>query len=150
MAIRDIFRVSKKTFYNPRAWLGYDALKDQTKTIYSIVKDVAEPAKPQRTESFQEAMKRLNVSEKEAKNILEYYWQYALIFFVFGILDLIYGFYLLLYHRTFFGFVLAFSVMILLFGQSFKYHFWYFQIKKRKLGCTLQEWKEYTFGRGKK
>ena len=41
------------------------------------------------------------------------------------------------------------SLLILLFclfisALCFRYHFWWIQVKKRKLGCTFKEWKEET------
>ena len=38
--------------------------------------------------------------------------------------------------------LLAIAVSILSLSQAFRYHFWYFQIKHRKLGCTFEEWRE--------
>lgn len=38
--------------------------------------------------------------------------------------------------------ILCFSLFIG--ALCFRYHFWWIQIKKKKLGCTLQEWKEET------
>lgn len=31
-------------------------------------------------------------------------------------------------------------VMGIAFALAFRYHFWYFQIKSRRLGCSVQEW----------
>ena len=80
MAIRDIFRVSRKTFFNPLAWLGYDALKEQTLTIRSFLKSAVAVEKPERTESFKEAEKRLGLKDKEVKSSATLYLAYSLFF----------------------------------------------------------------------
>ena len=141
MGVKDIFKVSRKTFFNPREWIGFDLLKDQSKTIWSFFRSVTVPMQPERTESFKEAMARLNVSEQDLEPLAKRFFLYALFFLGLTILNAIYGFYLLLHHHAFLGLVLAIAVCGLLLAQAFKYHFWYFQIKNRKLGCTIGEWR---------
>jgi len=33
MALKDVVKVSRKTFFNPRAWVGYDQVKTSTLTF---------------------------------------------------------------------------------------------------------------------
>lgn len=150
MAIRDAFKVSRKTFFNPRAWLGYDSLKDQTRTIRGFVKEAITVRKPDITESYDEALKRLDMKEEDARKAGRTYLIYALIFFFLGVLDFIYGCYLIFHHGAFLGLVLALAVCTLLLAQAFRYHFWYFQIRSQRLGCTFQEWRDYVLGRQKR
>ncbi len=142
MAIRDAFKVSFKTFFNPRAWLGYDSLKEQTRTIKTILKTATTVQKPETAESFDEAMQRLDMTENDVRVTSRIYLCYTFIFLVLAVLDFIYGCYLLFHHGTFLGMVLALAVCALLLAQAFRYHFWYFQIKSRRLGCTIQEWRQ--------
>lgn len=141
MAVKDVFKVSRKTFFNPRAWLGYDALKDQTRTIWTIAKDAAAVPQPEHVETFEEAMVRLNIKEEDLKGIARDYFFYALFFLGLAVADFIYGLYLLFHHHAFLGLVLALAVCAFILVQAFRYHFWHFQIKNRKLGCTFEEWK---------
>ena len=142
MAIRDIFKVSRKTFFNPREWLGYDSLKNQTQTIRSFVKNAATVRKPERTETFDEALQRLDLKEADLRVTAKKYLRYAFLFLSLAILDFIYGLYLIFHHGAFLGLVLALAICILLLAQAFRYHFWFFQIQNRKLGCTFDEWRE--------
>ena len=142
MTIKDVFKVSRKTFFNPREWLGYDSLKEQTQTIQSFVKEAATVRKPERTETFDEALQRLDMKEEELPGIATKYLCYALFFLGLAIVDFIYGIYLLFHHGAFLGMVLAFAVCALLLAQAFRYHFWFFQIQNRKLGCTFEEWRD--------
>ena len=36
--------------------------------------------------------------------------------------------------------ILSFVVMLIALVLAFRYHFWHFQIKERKLGCSIREW----------
>ena len=38
------------------------------------------------------------------------------------------------------AFIVSLVVMLIALVLAFRYHFWYFQIKQRKLGCTFNEW----------
>jgi intracellular multiplication protein IcmV len=146
MAIKDVVKVSRKTFINPRAWFGYDAVKAQTKTIASIIKPIATPDKPVREETFKAATKRLELETRDLEITYNAYLTYAYLFLSLSLFSFTYGIYLILYHGTFLGLVLTLAVTGLFISQAFKYHFWAFQIKKAKLGCTFKEWRDETFG----
>ena len=143
MAIKDVLKVSRKTFFNPKAWLGFDSLKDQTNLIKSFVKDATAVQKPAITETYKEAMKRLDLKEEDVRITGKLYLSYAIFFLVLAICDFFYGLYLLFHHGAFLGLVLSLAVCALLLVQAFRYHFWYFQIKSRRLGCTIEEWRAY-------
>ncbi len=150
MAIKDVFKVSRKTFINPRAWLGYDSLKNHTQTIKTLVKDAATVRKPEVTETFDEAIERLGLKKEDLNSTEKTYFIYALLFFVLAVADFIYGVYLLFFHVAFLGFILALAVCVLLLSQAFRYHFWVYQIQQRKLGCTFEEWRDNLLGKSKK
>ncbi len=141
MAIKDVLKVSRKTFLNPREWIGYDAIKDQTKTIWDILKALFTPAKPEREETFEQAMQRLELTEADVKTRGQTYFIYALSFLLLSIIAFFVDCYLLIYYHIISGFFLGLAVTLLLATQAFRFHFWYFQIKHRKLGCTFQEWR---------
>jgi len=149
MAVKDVFKVSRKTFVNPRAWVGYDNIKDNTRTIKTMVTDAMTVRKPERTETFEEALERMDINEKDLPSIQTTYLSYAIFFVFLAVLDLGYGIYLLFYHHAFLGLILSLAVCALLLAQAFRNHFWYFQIKERKLGCTFEEWRDNLLGKRK-
>lgn len=140
MAIKDVLKVSRKTFLNPSGWLGLPEVKDSFKTTWGILKSLITPASSTRTETFEEAMQRLNQTEADVKKIGQDYLMYCWVFIALGVASLVFGFYLLIHHWTIIGFLLSFAMTSLFFSQAFRYHFWHFQIKFRKLGCTFDEW----------
>ena len=143
MAIKDIFKVSRKTFFNPGGWVGYNQVKSNTTIIWDIIRGLVYPMTPERSETFEAAMQRLNQTENDIQTTGQTYFEYALVFLFLGACLAIYSFYLLFFHRTFSGFLLGIASGALFLSQAFKYHFWYFQIKQRKLGCTFQDWWQY-------
>ena len=146
MAVRDVLKVSRKTFFNPSAWLGLDLLKDQSRFIWATVKDLFIPPTPEFEETFEEAMVRLELSEDDIKTALTNYRYYTWLFVVLGLFTFAYSFYLLFRHATFLGWLLGLAVSALFFSQAFRFDFWAFQIKRRKLGATFVEWKRHFLG----
>lgn len=146
MALKDIFKVSRKTFFNPLSWGGYAEVKGTTLTIINIIRGLfIQQEGSGRTETFEQALKRLNVSEEELQGRTQNYFYFALLFFLCGILSVVFSFYLLIRHHTFAGFLLGLAAAALFESQAFRYHFWYFQIESRKLGCTFEEWRQYLY-----
>ena len=146
MAVRDVFKISRKTFVNPRGWLGYDTLKAQTQTIWSILTSMTTPAKATRVETFEQAMQRLNLTEVDVKATITAYRCYALGFFIFSLLALAYSFYLLFRYGTYTGWLLGMAVTALFASQAFKFDFWAFQMRRRQLGATFSDWKKAFLG----
>jgi intracellular multiplication protein IcmV len=142
MPIKDVVKISRKTFFNPTGWLGYDLLKAQFKVTVNILKNAFSPALPQRKETFTEALKRLKLSEQDVQSIEKNYFLYAVIIAALGVITVIFSGYLLFSQGAFIGFLLGLLCATLFFVYAFRYHFWYFQIKHRKLGCTFAEWRQ--------
>jgi len=145
MPIKDVFKVSRKTFFNPRAWLGYDLLKAQTRETTSLIKDVVHPDEsPHYQETFEEAMERFHLTEADIQKTQKNYLIIALVFLALAIPACFFALYLF-FQGKFLGGLLALSLASLLLANAFRYHFWFFEIKQRKLGCTLNEWSRGVF-----
>ena len=149
MAVKDILKVNRKTFFNPSAWMNYDYLKYQTGTLWDIIKAIITPAAPDREETFEQAIERIGITEEDVKSIADNYRAYAFGFFLFGLMALIYAFYLLFIHVRFTGWMLGIATSALFFVQAFRYDFWSFQMRRRKLGATFAEWKQSIWGGNK-
>lgn len=144
MSIKQVFSVSRKTFINPRGWLGYDALKAHSQTLWKLIKVLFSRATPEYTETFDEAMHRLGLNESDIENTKNSYLSFAIFFLILAVATLFLGLYLIIKYVSIAGLVLALASTALFLSQAFKYHFWYFQIKHRKLGCTYEEWRSGT------
>ncbi len=140
MAVKDIFKISRKTFFNPTAWLGTHEISGYTRLIGSTLKTAFTPDKTRRVETFEQALERLNVTETDLQRNAQRYQLYAWVFIALSAGSILASFYYLFHHGTFAGWCLAMVVAALLAANAFKFDFWHFQIKYRKLGCTVEEW----------
>lgn len=141
MAIRDMLKITRKTFFNPAGWFDYDAVKANNKTLWNILNPLFQVPTGTRTETYEQALKRLEVTDEEAQQRAKLYRSYALGFFLLGLLVFFYAFYLVFAYATFSGFLLGLCAAAAFFSQAFRFDFWSFQIRRRKLGATFEEWK---------
>ena len=122
-----------------KSWMGLDIIKSATRYVWQMAKNVFVPQKAERKETFQEALVRLNLTEADLKNRQKEFSHLFLIYGAIGVVIVLYSLFLF-YTLSFMGGILSLVVAALAFGVAFRYHFWLFQIKHRKLGCSLQEW----------
>lgn len=146
MAARDIFKISWKTFFNPAGWLDYEGLKNQNKTIFSSIKGLLTKPTPAHTETYEEAMKRLDVTDQDIQKAATSYKVYAFLLMLVGVTIFAYAFYLLFSQFLITGWLLGVAASALCLAQAFKYHFWAFQMRRRKLGATFSEWSRSFLG----
>lgn len=141
MAIRDIFKLSRKTFFNPSGWLGLGSLKANHSAIASSFSQLFKKPTAAYQENFDEAMERLKLTDKDIADRMTVYKRYALIFVLIGFAIFFYAF-----HFLFMGKILSWLLGIaasgISFSQAFKYHFWSFQLRQRRLGASFSEWKK--------
>lgn len=144
--IKDIFTVNRKTFFNPSKWLDYASVAGYTQMLFSALKSMFSKPVPTREESFEQAMQRLNLSEQDVATGIKKYRLFAIVFLGFGLIALFYGFFLLFRYGTFAGWTLSMAMFALFFSRAYQYDFWSYQMRKRKLGLTVQDYLDDTFG----
>jgi len=137
---------SRKNFFNPSGWLGWDNLKSVNANLWSSVKPLYEKQQPAREETFEEAIVRLGMNDADVLHAAKNYRYYALGFLLLGLASFTYAFYLLFSHGSISGCLLGFATTALFFSQTFKYDFWAFQMRRRKLGASAEEWLNYVMG----
>ncbi len=138
-------------FFNFRMWMGADGLRAFWQFIVLTAKRMFVPNSHKTTESdenFAAAQTRLGLSEEELASREKALYRLALLLFTIGVLLFFYAIFQLIY-GSFHGFLLTIALTGLACVIGFRYHFWSFQIKERKLGCSLREWYRYGL-RGEK
>ncbi len=143
MPLKDVVKVSRKTFFNPSGWLGYDMLKTQFTTSWAVLKNlytVPGTTPVTQAETFEQAAERFKLSDEQLSKTAFNFLIYSSIFVVCAVITVIFSIYLLVHHATFAGFVLGLATTAVFGAYAFRFSFWRFQIKHRKLGCTFQEW----------
>jgi intracellular multiplication protein IcmV len=90
-------------------------------------------------ESFDEAMARFQLTEQDLVDKQHRLFRLSLLMLLVAVLLLIYVIYNLFsghYMATF----ISIMPMSLALGLAFRYHFWSFQLREHRLGCTLKQW----------
>lgn len=146
MAVRDIFKLSRKTFFDPKGWADTDSIVDQNRTILTVLKAMFTPAKPTRQETFEEAMQRQGLTEDQVAPLATTYRRYAALFMLFATLSFAYAFYLLFRFHHLLAFGLSLTVMAFFLAQAFRYDFWSLQLRTRRLGLTWSDWTKSWLG----
>ena len=147
MPLRDVFKISRKTFFNPRGWFDLDSLADQNRTIWAALQAlVAKPVVGEK-ETFDEAMKRQNLTEPDIKKRCDYFKTVAMCLGLLGLCLFLYAFYLIFKHVSFTGWLLSMGASGVFFAKAFQYDFWALQLERRQLGLTFADWKAKYLGK---
>lgn len=128
-----------KPFANFSGWVGYDIVRDSSRYMVDVTKEVISPAKAAHEEDFVTAIERLGLKEEDLEQKVKDMMRLCIIYVVIASLILLYALYNAFsgaFFAFFFSLILAMIAMIF----AFRFHFWVFQIQHRKLGCTFKEW----------
>ncbi len=133
-----IRKVTSKAF-NVRAWVDYDRVKESSKGLGQLIKSLFITERAQYSETFEQAMQRLHLTEKDIQAKQREFLVLSTIMLVITLAVVAY----FIYHLAslhIFGAIVSVAAMAVSASMAFRYHFYYFQTKQRKLGCTLKEW----------
>ena len=120
-------------------WMSFNTLKENTGKTTDMVKGVFTPEKATRKETFSQAMARLRLTEKDLAEREKEFMHLFLFFLGLGLCVIAYAVYMAIVGKFMIAFI-AICIALYTFSQAFRFHFWLFQLKNRKLGCTLKEW----------
>ena len=130
------------------SWLGYSHVKSGARVIKGAARQLFMVTESSRNETYEAAILRLNLSEERiAKQYQRFKWLFVF-FFLLSLVILFYAIYMVM-KGSVFGFIFSLLLMVLSLGNAFRYHFWMFQIKHKKLGCTFKEWYHSSIGEEK-
>lgn len=132
-----------KSIFNVRLWTDADRVKSYWQYIVSTVKKFFVPQQKAQTESFEDAKIRMNLSDADLNVRKRALFQLCMLMCGISFLLFLYAIYQCVYGGIP-GFLLTCSIMCVALVMAFRYHFWYFQIKEKKLGCSIREW--FKFG----
>ena len=131
---------------NLRLWCDWDRMVASTKYLFYGSKKYLTPQKQTQTESFATAALRLNLSSDDLRTRQQGLLRISILMLGIATILLAYVVYNLCYLQF-----LSAGVSVIVMGialvLAFRYHFWYFQIKKRQLGCSVSQWFSYLRGK---
>jgi len=137
-----------KSFVDIRSWISYDEIKANSKSTYSLFKRffTKKSAKIICLETFDEAVLRLKLTEKQIQDRKKIFLYSALIYLFISLILIAYAAYLV---KKLHILPAMFTLMLALFILALMYreHLWYMQMCKKKLGCNFAEWLEFVFGK---
>ena len=120
-------------------WMSFSSLSEITDRSVQILKDLVIPQKATHPETFEEALTRLNLTEADLKQRQTEFSRLFFFFLSLATLIIAYGLYVA-FVGNLISALIAFCIALYCLSHAFRFHFWLFQIKNRKLGCTLSEW----------
>jgi len=139
--VKGMFR---RTKLGVRRAVAYDEIKDNTRYIFRVVKGFARVG-GKRTQGYQ-SFEDMPYSEVEIQTSRENFKKLAITYFAIFILSLLYILYNLINHNTVTA-ILSVCFSLACLSMAFRYHFWVFQIKVRRLGCSFKDYFHYLLGK---
>lgn len=128
-----------KSRFNFKKWSGFEYIAESGEHLFELGRSIFQPRDPQQHETFEESLRRLNLTEEDLKNRAKEFSRLVLIFLCFAFALLGYAVYLA-WCGSVGATLMCFGMMAFCFGQVFRFHFWLFQVRERRLGCSLREW----------
>lgn len=126
---------------NVRRWFDWERIRSFTLYLGNGLKRMMQvkSIQNQGKASFDEAVKKLEISDTALLEKQKSLYRLSLLMTLAAGLIFIYAGYQLIW-GSFKAFILSLIVTLIALALAFRYHFWYYQIKEHKLGCTIQEW----------
>lgn len=121
-------------------WMGYEQVKQSYTQLFNIAKSVFSPEQAERTETFEQALERLMLTEDELNLRRKEFTRLMIIYSIVAVLIFSYSIWIAYFYKNIMGFFMGLCVTIYALTLAFRYHFWIFQIKHKKLGCSLKDW----------
>lgn len=129
-----------KSFVDLRQWSDFDRLKFFFIYILQTIGNFfSSSAKPIPQDSFNTVIERYHLSDAQLIIKENAFYRIAICMSVLGFLVFCYTVYMLIF-GTWRAVMLSTVVALLAWVLAFRYHFWYYQVKERKLGVTFREW----------
>lgn len=129
-----------RTIFNPKVWMDFDQVKsstnyltDGTKKLFTMKKRVTS------TESFEDTMKRLGVDEVAIEKQKKSLFRLSVLMVVMSIGVFTYSM-SLIFSGSYHSGAASSVIFLVILALAFRYHFWYYQLKVKRLGCSFKEW----------
>ena len=121
-------------------WANADFIKSSFKSIVGFISGMFIPEQADRKESFKEAVDRLQLSKEDIAARTKEFLKLMIIYLVISVVLFSYSLYIAYAYGNVGGFFMGLGITMFSLTNAFRYHFWIYQIKHNKLGCSLKEW----------
>ncbi|TNF69186.1 MAG: hypothetical protein EP298_04440 [Gammaproteobacteria bacterium] len=138
----------KRTRTTAKKMTDFEGIKRQQFFLYNMIKMLFKIDKVKDPCKFEDLADRGITDKKLRENLATFTFLYRF-FGIIGVIVLLYT--ISLFYRTYYlGAIVGAAASVMFLAHAFKYHFWSFQIRNKKLGCTLGEWFDGLISRNKK
>ena len=120
-------------------WVSWEYLTETADRFRLLLVDVVVPKKATYSETFSEALERLEINEEDIEQRKQEFTRLFYFFLIMSVGIIIYGL-IMAFRGGMVASLISFCLSLYTLSQAFRFHFWLFQVKHRKLGCTLKEW----------
>jgi intracellular multiplication protein IcmV len=131
--------------FNVLQWMNYSQWRQFNHALIdSFKRTFAEQSSVENTASFEEMVRHFKLTEHDIIEKQQRFlrltkwclgvWGMVMLYFAYLILS-----------KAWWAILPALVLAMIILCQAFRYHFWYFQIKQRRLGCRLEDWFQATF-----
>lgn len=148
---KGVIRTFFGSIFNVKKWVSYDEISyngkwiiDSLKLLFSKPKKLTEQ---ELNETFSDAVVRLRMSEIDIVAKTKHFLLTSILYFVIASGLFSYEIYLIIKGAPFLSLIMNFALIGLVGAYAYRESFWYMQMKRRKLGCTFEEWRNYILGR---
>lgn len=125
--------------FNVKSWLDWQRIQAFTLYLLQGARRLFVLEETTDTASFEAVKKRLKLTDSELLARQKGLFRLAIIMVSLAFALFLYALYLF-YSASFKAGALCLVVTSIALALAFRYHFWYFQMKEKKLGCTFHEW----------
>lgn len=137
------------SFVDFRKWMSLDNVKKNASDVKSLVEGTFEQEGSEtHKDNFEDIVKKIGLTAEDIEKKKMDYLTIAVFVLALAIGMLAYAFYMLLVVESILAFGASLGIVSALLSVAFRFHFWYYQFARRKLGCTVKEWKRDLFRRG--
>lgn len=137
-------RKQLKSFVNFPKWMGAKDIGSTGKSVYNALKKVVSKDSTFK-ETYDEAIKRMGLDEAHLAQRQAGFLRTSVFYLVMALGMMLYMLYLFSeshWHAA----IMTLSISAILLSFAFREHFWYTQMKHKRLGMTFQDWLSATFG----
>jgi intracellular multiplication protein IcmV len=126
-------------------WMGINILVDMFGMMKNIFIAVFMPGKAEKPvkETYEEAVARMKLTEKDLEERKKMFMMQVILYMVAGFLVLAYAVWLA-FHGYITAMGIAFLIAVMSMAYAFRSHFWLYQMKQKRLGCTFKEYLDST------
>lgn len=150
MGVKNFVKSTFKANTNVKGWSSWEQIKENGKTVNNFFNDLKAPKPAAKTTqlTFEQMVQQQKLTEKDLQTLKQSHLRVAICCALLGLGALGWMIYLLS-KAMFLSSIVALSLSALMFAYAFREHFGYFQIKQKRLNCSVKEWFSSFFSKKK-